>query len=161
MRKRLARLIGVSALCIVAGGHAGAAEVLTLLGRGVQVYRCEAAAGAFAWTLRGPDAALLGGDGRVVGHHFAGPSWQATDGSLVVGEVVASGTPPAGAAGAIPWLVLRAKSHAGAGSFATVTYIVRGATAGGVAPAGGCDAAHAGAEARVAYTATYTLFGVR
>ncbi len=61
-------------------------------------------------------------------------------------------------AGAIPWLVLRAKSHAGDGLFAKVAYIVRSATEGGSAPTAGCDAAHVGAEARVGYRATYTFF---
>ena len=41
-----------------------------------------------------------------------------------------------------------------------VAYVVRSGTAGGAAPATGCDAAHANAESRVPYSATYTFFGV-
>jgi hypothetical protein len=74
----------------------------------------------------------------------------------VVGEpLVAS---PAPSAGAIAWLVLRAKSHEGSGLFAHVVYVARTETSGGVAPATGCDAAHLHAETRVPYSATYTFF---
>lgn len=145
------------------GCQARAAGVLELQGRGVQVYRCDAASGGAAWTLAGPDATLLTSSGAVAGHHFAGPTWQANDGSLVVGAPVASGTSPvaAGQTGSVPWLVLRAISHAGAGSFGAVTYVVRSRTVGGLAPSSGCDLAHLHGTARVAYSATYTLFGVR
>ncbi len=142
-------------LCLTIGQSAHAADAIELLGRGVQIYGCTATDGSFAWKLTGPDATLTDAQGMVAGHHFAGPSWQASDGSLVVGEVLAAS---AGAKGAVPWLVLHAKSHTGAGAFATVKYIVRSRTEGGAAPAGGCDAAHAGASVRVPYSATYTFF---
>ena len=141
--------------CLAGQPARAAAPAIELLGRGVQIYDCAASGAGFAWQLKAPDAMLLDGQGRPVGHHFAGPSWQATDGSLVTGDVVASSS---GAAGAVPWLVLRAKSHAGEGIFATVRYIVRSQTVGGAAPGAGCDAGHAGAETRVDYHATYTLF---
>ena len=152
------RLLPVCAA--IAAGFAGhparaAAPAISLLGRGVQIYACAAAGSGFAWQLKAPDAMLLDQQGRQVGHHFAGPSWQSTDGSLVVGEVVAASS---GAAGSIPWLVLRAKSHSGDGVFATVRYIVRSRTEGGAAPAAGCDAAHKGAETRVNYQAAYDFF---
>ena len=35
-----------------------------------------------------PDASLLDAKGQVIGKHFAGPSWQANDGSIVVGEAL-------------------------------------------------------------------------
>ena len=162
--------IGVVAVCQLAAVQARAADVVQLQGKGVQIYTCskDAAAGIdagghFAWTLKAPEATLTSADGKVAGHHFAGPTWQADDGSAVVGEVLASGTvaePDSQPAG-VAWLVLRAKSHAGAGAFDAVTYIVRSNTAGGAAPAAGCDASHAGTEERVPYTASYTLFGVK
>ena len=127
-----------------------------LSGTGVQIYGCAKADAGYAWRLKTPDAVLTDVAGRRIGHHFAGPSWQADDGSTVVGEALASNQPPR--PGAIPWLVLRAKSHAGSGLFADVAFIVRSATEGGVAPASGCDAAHADAETRVGYSATYTFF---
>ena len=122
--------------------------------RGVQIYACTPDGPAFAWRLKAPDAVLLNVQGQQAGRHFAGPSWQAKDGSVVVGEVVASGS---GDAGAIPWLLLRAKSRTGEGLFARIGYIVRSRTAGGVAPGSGCDRDHAGTEARVDYIASYTF----
>ena len=149
-----ARLALVAALLLAAAPALAAGEAIELLGKGAQVYVCEA--GASAWRLKAPDAVLLDAAGQQVGTHFAGPSWRALDGSTVVGEVLAASPSPQ--AGSIPWLVLRAKSHDGGGRFAVVTHIVRTRTAGGAAPATDCDADHAGVEARVPYTAVYTLF---
>ena len=134
---------------------AAAAPAFELQGKGVQIYTCSSGAGGFAWRLKAPDATLTDSQGNEVGHHFAGPSWQGQDGSLVTGEVETSA---AGATGSIPWLILRAKTHAGQGMFATVTAIVRSHTQGGAAPAAGCDEAHAGTETRVAYSAMYSFF---
>ena len=75
-----------------------------------------------------------------------------------MGEVVVSD--PAPQPGSIPWLLLRAKSHSGSGAFASVGYIARIRTEGGVAPAAGCDAAHTGAEQHVAYSASYVFFSL-
>jgi hypothetical protein len=133
-----------------------AGAVIELQGKGFQIYTCETSPGGFAWRLKAPDATLSDASGAVTGHHFAGPTWQANDGSIVVGEVLATGLPPR--PGAIPWLVLRAQSHTGSGIFASVGYIARTETEGGVAPAAGCDAAHQGTESHVAYSATYVLF---
>ncbi len=150
---RLLMLFGFLALARQA--HA-AAPAIVLLGKGAQVYACAQTEAGYAWHLKAPDAILLDPAGRQVGRHFAGPSWQAEDGSTVVGAAVATAQAPQ--AGAVPWLVLAAKSHAGEGVFAGVSYIVRSATQGGAAPAAGCDADHAGAELRVDYSATYTFF---
>ena len=133
--------------------HAGSA--LELQGKGVQIYTCTADGSAFAWRLKAPDAMLSDLQGRPAGHHFAGPTWQAADGSTVAGEVLTSGS---GDAAAIPWLILRAKSHTGDGVFSGVGYIVRSRTAGGAAPGTGCDKDHAGTETKMDYTASYTFF---
>ena len=117
---------------------------------------CRASAGVHAWTLKAPDATLRDAKGNVIGKHFAGPSWQANDGSQVVGEPL--NVSPSPNPGAIPWLVLRAISHTGAGEMAGVGYIVRTRTEGGVAPASGCDASHVNAEVRVPYGAIYLFF---
>lgn len=146
-------------LSLAAGvAHAQAARpaALEAFGKGVQIYACGKVNGAYAWHLQGPDASLLDVKGQVIGKHFAGPSWQAQDGSIVVGETVNAS--PAPDAGAIPWLVLHAKSHSGSGAMASVQYIVRTRTEGGLAPATGCDAGHAGGEVRVPYNAVYLFF---
>jgi hypothetical protein len=133
--------------------HAGAIE---LEARGVQIYVCTQTADAVTWRLKGPEADLFDVAGVPAGRHFEGPSWQAKDGSTVVGEALITSKSPT--EGSIPWLVLRAKSHEGNGQFASVDYVVRMRTEGGVAPATGCDAAHVGAETRVGYQAVYVLF---
>jgi hypothetical protein len=125
-------------------------------GTGDQVYTCTASGAQFAWTLKGPDATLTDDKGTVVGKHFTGPTWQAQDGSSVVGVAIA--TSPSPVPNSIPWLVLQAKSHAGAGTMADVAYVVRTNTQGGVAPTSGCDATHVADETRVHYSATYLFF---
>jgi hypothetical protein len=149
-------VVGLVAAGLLLAAPARAGEAIQLRGVGAQVYTCEAAANGFAWRLKAPDARLIDDGGKDFGHHFAGPSWQAQDGSTVVGEVITSSTSPR--AGSIPWLLLRAKSHSGDGVFASIGFIVRIQTEGGVAPATGCDADHAGTETRVPYNAIYVFF---
>jgi hypothetical protein len=107
-------------------------------GKGVQIYTCKAAGTDYAWTLKAPEATLSDVKGKLIGKHFAGPTWQASDGSTVVGEPL--NVSPSPNAGAIPWIVLHAKSHEGDGVMATVDYVVRTRTEGGVAPSTGCNA---------------------
>jgi hypothetical protein len=135
---------------------AGARIVLRSVAEGVQIYACEAAGNGFAWVFKAPEAALFDETGRQVGTHFAGPSWRALDGSTVSAEVMAKADAPD--AGAIAWLLLRAKSHSGAGQFAEIGFIQRIDTEGGTAPAAGCDAAQQGKEARMRYSATYVFY---
>jgi hypothetical protein len=133
--------------------------LFALEARGVQIYACEADpndATAFAWTLKAPEAELLNQRGEVVGRHFAGPTWQGQDGSAVIGAVLKRAAAPD--EGAIPWLLLEARDHAGSGAFSTITHIQRLDTVGGVAPTEGCDEAHAGEDVRASYEATYAFF---
>ena len=153
---RTVAMLGLLTFAVIPDARAAAPPVTVLLGTGVQIYECAQSDAGYAWRLKAPDAVLTDTAGRTVGHHFAGPSWQADDGSTVVGAVAATGGPPQ--PGTIPWLVLRARSHAGSGVMADVSFIVRSATSGGTAPATGCDAAHANAETRVGYSATYSFF---
>ena len=156
MRTLPVLLAVVAAASLVPAQAAEPAEAaFTLTGRGVQIYTCTQSATGAAWMLKAPEARLLDAQGNDVGRHFAGPSWQAKDGSLVTGEVefAASGGP-----GAVPWLVLRAKTHEGSGAFAAVKAIIRTDTKGGAAPPSGCDASHAGAEVQVPYSASYSFF---
>ena len=121
----------------------------------VQIYTCAipATGGAPAWTLKAPHAVLGKKNHDVQAIHFAGPSWQATDGSLVTATRAAAS--PAPDAADIPWLLLKATTHVGAGAFAPVTWIQRLATEKGPAPATGCDDAHLGTEVLVPYAADY------
>ena len=127
--------------------------------RGVQIYTCEAKpddASVFVWTFKAPEADLLNRRGEVAAHHFAGPTWQGFDGSAVVGTVLEYADSPD--PGSIPWLLLKAKEHAGSGAFSTITYVQRLATVGGAAPSEGCDKDHAGDEVRQPYEATYAFY---
>ena len=47
----------------------------------VQIYRCDATTSA--WTPVAPRADLYDDRGRLIGTHFARPTWQARDGSYV------------------------------------------------------------------------------
>lgn len=135
-------------------------------GIGTQVYTCTASAGAdagadagavtYAWVLKGPDAVLYDVTFAQVGTHGAGPKWTSTDGSVISGQKLAQASAPA--ATAIPWLLLKATPGPGAGVFSDVTNVQRLNTAGGLAPATGCDAATVGAETSVPYSADYYFF---
>lgn len=137
---------------------AGASPALHAHAEGAQIYKCTAAtgAGAATWQLKAPDATLYDATGARSGTHGAGPVWTSSDGSSVRGAKVAEVAAPV--PGAIPWLLLRASSASGAGVLGNVTYVQRLNTAGGVAPAGGCDKTTVGTEVRVRYTAEYYFY---
>jgi hypothetical protein len=125
-------------------------------GVGVQIYSCNATSSGFAWGFVAPRANLYGDNGKLIITHFGGPTWQAKDGSKVVGRVEASVTVDATA---IPWVRLSAASTAAGPDgdrLVDTTYIQRIATTGGLAPpAAECNATTAGAVAQVPYTADY------
>jgi hypothetical protein len=126
---------------------------------GVQIYECRAAKGlnsAYEWAFVGPEADLFDTRGMKIGRHYAGPSWEAIDGSKIVGSVKQSAAAPD--EGAIAWLLLDAKSVGPAGTFSKVSSVRRVHTTGGIAPGDGCSAAAAGTRARVPYTADYYFF---
>lgn len=138
-----------------------ATEVVLLkaLGKGKQIYACSAKPGdegQFVWVLDRPQAELIDENGAVVGKHYKGPVWEAADGSKVGGQAQQRANAPH--ANAVPWLLLKAASHDGAGTFARVTYIQRVDTEGGMAPAAGCDKSNLGVEASADYQATYFFY---
>ena len=129
---------------------------------GVQIYECAPAKSdpaQFEWAFRGPEAKLLTSTGGAAGKHYAGPTWESNDGSAVVGEVI--GSSPSPQAGAIPWLLLRAKGTAGKGVFTHVSYIQRLNTVGGSAPAPACRKEQAGQQLRASYSADYFFYGAK
>src|SRR5712692_7662269 len=135
----------------------GQTVLLKALGKGVQIYNCKVRAddpSKFEWSFKAPEADLTNKDGKKIAKHYAGPTWEANDGSKVVGEKKAE-VPKAGA---VPWLRLKARANEGTGTFARVTYIQRVDTEGGVALACGCDQAHVNTEARVVYRANYYFY---
>ena len=127
-------------------------EVLTmkLAAEGVQIYECRGG----SWMFVAPKASLFDRNGKLIGTHYAGPHWEAADGSRIVGTVKSRADAPK--ADSIPWLLLSAKSDGPNGAFSRVTSIQRVHTTGGVGPTGDC--AEPGDRARVAYTADYYFF---
>jgi hypothetical protein len=126
---------------------------------GVQIYECKPSHDdpmRMEWTFRAPEAELRDPAGNLVGRHYAGPTWEARDGSKVVGDVSARYDSPD--PNAIPWLLLKARSTTGRGVFSQTTSVQRLNTSGGKAPTGGCDQAQVGMVARVNYTAEYLFY---
>jgi Protein of unknown function (DUF3455) len=175
--KRWTSAIGLGALIVlttgcVASRHVGLKglpgplkvpdnQVLAIAARGagVQIYECQASKAnpsSYAWMLKAPEAQLRYEAGKELGKHYAGPTWEANDGSKVVGDVVARVDAPVPTA--IPWLLLRATQTSGNGVFSDVQSIQRLHTAGGKPPTTGCSIAYAGAETRVTYSADYYFY---
>ena len=120
---------------------------------GVQIYSCN----GVAWGFVAPRANLYDDHGKLIITHFAGPTWQAKDGSKVVGQLAHDHVTVDPTA--IPWLLLSTPSPtAGPDGDRLVhtTFIQRTATTGGLAPAAAtCNATTAGTVAEVPYTADY------
>jgi hypothetical protein len=141
-----------------------ASESLALVvpASGVQIYECRAsaaAAGRHEWAFVAPEAILFDLRGKSIGRHYAGPHWEAVDGSKIVARLKARTDAPEG--NAIPWLLLEARSVGTKGAFSNVSSIQRVKTVGGLAPSGGCTEATIGTPARVQYTAHYYFFSQR
>jgi hypothetical protein len=139
-----------------------ATEVLSLEteATGVQIYECNASKDVptrFEWVFKAPEADLFDRAGNKIGKHYAGPTWESNDGSKVVGEVKAQDSGPD--SGAIPWLLLSAKSNSGTGVFSQIKSIQRVHTVGGKAPTEPCSQAQAGKVTRVSYKARYYFYG--
>jgi uncharacterized protein DUF3455 len=130
----------------------GTTVVLSVHAEGAQVYECKVGAdGKPAWAFREPIATLFA-DGKTVGRHYAGPNWEASDGSAVVGKAV--GNAPGATANDIPWLKLEVVSSRGNGVLAGVTTVQRINTSGGKLE-GACD--KAGSFKSAPYSADYVF----
>src|SRR5436305_7209901 len=130
----------------------GEATILTLHAEGAQVYDCKPGSdGKPAWAFREPIATLMA-EGKTVGRHYAGPSWEYSDGSAVVGKDAgnAPGTTPKD----IPWLKLEVVASRGSGALSGVTTVQRINTAGGRHD-GACD--KAGTFFSAPYAADYVF----
>jgi hypothetical protein len=133
--------------------------ILTVTGKGMQIYLCQQGPSGAQWIFQAPEANLTDVSGNPAGTHSAGPAWNSKDGSSVKGVVLVKA--PSSDPNSIPWLLLRASGASGTGIMAKVEFIRRSDTHGGVAPATGCDAQHINTSARVPYTATYTFYSAK
>ena len=130
----------------------GQSPVVTLHAAGAQIYDCKPGKdGKLNWVFREPVATLIL-DGKTVGRHYAGPTWEHVDGSAVTGKVAA--TAPAATTNDVPWLKLDVVGRRGNGTLADVTTVQRINTNGGVL-AGACD--QAGGLRSVPYSADYVF----
>ncbi len=153
-----ARLIDNSALPEAVRAPVGHQQVLASTGNGEITYECRARkdqATAFEWAFVAPVASLKDATGQTIGRYYAGPTWEAKDGSKVSGKQVA--VAPA-SAGNIPLQLVKADPAVGAGAMQGVSYIQRLATRGGVAPSEACDASQTGQRRQVSYQADYIFY---
>ena len=145
---RLVRIAGVfAALMVTSVGWSaelpdeiaakGETVVLEVHALGAQIYECKPdSSGKLSWQFREPTATLLR-DGKTIGRHYAGPTWE-IEGSAIVGKVAA--TKPAKDSDDISWLKLDVIDRHGDGPLKDVTTVQRINTDGGVA-AGECEEA--------------------
>jgi len=64
--------------------------VATIHAEGAQIYECKAdSGGKVTWLFREPVATLLL-NGNTIGRHYAGPTWELTDGGVVIGKTVSN-----------------------------------------------------------------------
>lgn len=123
----------------------------------VQVYTCRQSGPGFAWSGPDPDALMVDSAKKLTVHHYKGPTWEATDGSMVRSEGLLARHFLPQDSNAVHWLELPAKEPSK--QFARVTFIHRIDTSGGLPPSGKpCDAQHAGDQERVNYSATYLFY---
>ena len=139
---------------------AGQKVMMATTGVGEITYECREKkdmAGQHEWAFVGPMATLYSAERKTVGKYYAGPTWEAADGSKVTGKQVA--VAPA-SPGNIPLQLVKAEPAMGAGAMMGVSYIQRLNTKGGVAPAMACDATGKGKRQVVAYEADYVFYGM-
>ena len=130
----------------------GEAPMLTLHAEGAQIYESKGdPVGKLRWQFREPIAALMV-EGKTVGRHYTGPSWELADGGAVTGNVVAR--TPGASDKDIPLLRLEVTSRRGTGQLAAASAIQRINTKGGAA-GGSCE--RGGALLSVPYSADYVF----
>jgi hypothetical protein len=132
---------------------AGVTALGAYTAKGVQIYTCTANGTATEWRLKAPEAQLVDANGAIFAKHYAGPTWEAIDGSKAIGKVME--VVPAPTAGAIAWLLLSAESS-GQGVLSGARFVQRIKTAGGAVQSSTCP--EPGAEQRVPYTAEYVFY---
>jgi FtsP/CotA-like multicopper oxidase with cupredoxin domain len=123
---------------------------------GDQNYTCTTTSTGPRWSSAVPSAELYGDNGQVLGTHYAGPTWEARDGSTVKATRVDGVTKDTSA---IPWLLL-AKSSTTVGAdgarMTNTAFIQRVNTTGGLQPGAElCTTANVGTTVGVPYTADY------
>jgi hypothetical protein len=105
------------------------AAILVVHAAGAQIYECKAdGSGATNWVFREPIATLVG-DGKTIGHHYVGPTWELTDGEVVQGKQSAAA--PGAGPGDVALLKLDIVEHHGGGILKDAKLVLRLNTRGG------------------------------
>jgi hypothetical protein len=142
--------------------QAPAGEKLVFMARatGFQIYVCRNnTEGQPAWTLKAPEAELFDEQGKLIGKHFGGPTWQLNDGSQITGKMAAKVDAPDPKA--IPWLLVTVTANSGNGALSGVTSIQRVNTVGGLAAASECTQQSGEVEFKSSYSADYYFYARR
>jgi hypothetical protein len=104
--------------------------VLIAHAAGAQIYECKAdAKGATNWVFREPVATLVQ-RGATIGRHYAGPTWELTDGDVVKGKPSASA--PGATPGDVALLRLDVVERHGTGVLKDAKLVLRLNTRGGL-----------------------------
>jgi len=129
--------------------------LLQAYGEGAQIYTCPDMRNptSFAVLRRGERAG-----GELVAIHFGGLIWEATDGSVALGDAARQQQALAPDAGSIPWLLIPVQSTGGSGLLSRVTFILRIRTQGGQLQAGQCIGQPSGAQMLIPYSAHYLFY---
>ena len=138
---------------------AGDRLVLTTKAKGVQIYKSAADAdGHLKWVFEAPLAQLTDGHGKFALYHYAGPSWEAPDGSKIARDtaVPVTSVPAPQAATDVPWLLAKVTADPAPGILSKVEFVQRLETHGGAAPA--TPPVRADTRVGVPYTATYAFW---
>lgn len=135
----------------------GQVLLLKVLASGVQNYACSEGKSGLEWSFKGPQAELTDEAGHAIGKHYAGPTWEASDGSKVVGRLVSS--VDSESRDAIPQLLLVSTQNSGNGVFANVKNIQRLHTTGGLPPKERCQPDQLGRLVQSPYKASYYFYG--
>lgn len=135
-------------------------RALVLHAKGVQIYEFRAVPGEpgrYEWVFKAPEADLYieEGDDKV-GRHYAGPTWELSDGGKVVGKLKLKADAPDGKG--IPWLLLEATEASGPGVLGKARWVQRIFMMGGQSPQEPADASKVGQERRVSYFAFYVFY---
>jgi hypothetical protein len=125
---------------------------------GATIRVCRAQGNAFAWSTPEIDSTLRDARGPVVGRFYGMPmTWEATDGSMVTGQVIATASAEGNDAA---FQLIRANPATGQGAMRNISYIQRTAVAalGSNVASGDCTAARVGKTLRAPYRASFRFF---
>lgn len=121
-------------------------------------YQCLPASdrpGQFAWVQMLANATLNTRSGRSVGRYYGGPTWEANDGSQVVGSVVASVD---STTSGLPQQLIQTVASEGKASFSGISYIQLLNTQGGGSPSATCDYSARTQRQQVGFQADFVFY---